>query len=153
MGQKKGVASHVRVVLDTNILVSSLLFTGRASQLVPLWKEGVIVLLVSKEIVKEYLRVFSYPKFSLTEGDIQTVLHEEILPFVEVVRITSPFPPTCRDPDDDRFLACAVAGKADGLISGDNDLLALKRIGRCPILSLDAFLRRITSIRARGGEN
>ena len=143
MGQKKGVAKRLRVVLDTNILVSALLFTGKASNLVPFWREGRIVLLVSKKIIQEYLRVLSYPKFSLTDLEIQTLFHEEILPFIEVVKIVKPFPPTCRDPSDDHFLACAVAGKADALISGDFDLLSLRKIGRCPIFSLDTFLSRI----------
>ena len=87
MGPKKGVAKRLRVVLDTNILVSALLFTGSASNLVPFWREGRIVLLVSKKIIQEYLRVLSYPKFSLTDLEIQIFFHEEILPFVEVVKI------------------------------------------------------------------
>jgi len=100
--------------------------------------------LVSKETTQEYLRVLSYPKFSLTEQEIHSLFHEEILPFSEVVKITEPFSPLSRDPDDDHFLACAVAGQADALVTGDNDLLILKRIGRCPILCLDSFLKKLS---------
>jgi putative PIN family toxin of toxin-antitoxin system len=146
VGQKKGVAKRLRVVLDTNILVSALLFTGKASELVPLWRERRIVLLVSKKIIQEYLRVLSYPKFSLTDLEIQTLFHEEILPFIEAVKITKPFPSTCRDPADDHFLACAATGKADALISGDFDLLSLRKVGRCPILTLETFLNRLLHI-------
>ena len=145
MGPKKRLTKRPRVVLDTNIFVSALLFTGRASSLVSFWREERIIPLVSKEMVQEYLRVLSYPKFSLTEKEIHILFHEEILFFSKVIQITKPFPPTCRDPADDHFLACAVAGKADALVTGDEDLLVLKRMGHCPILSLDAFLKKISS--------
>lgn len=145
MGPKKRLTKRLRVVLDTNILISALLFTGTASSLVPLWRQERIVPLVSKEIIQEYLRVLSYPKFSLTEQEIHTLFHEEILLFSEVVKIIAPFPPTSRDPADDCFLACAVHGKADALVTGDNDLLIIKKIGRCPILSLDTFLKKFSS--------
>jgi putative PIN family toxin of toxin-antitoxin system len=142
VGPKKGLAKRVRVVLDTNVLVSALLFTGKASKLVPLWRARRIVLLVSKRIIQEYLCVLSYPKFSLTDLEIQTLFHEEILPFIEVVKIAKPFPLTCRDPADDHFLACAATGRADALVSGDADLLSLRKVGRCPILTLETFLNR-----------
>lgn len=144
MGPKKRVTKRLRVVLDTNIWISALLFTGRASTLVPLWREERIIPLVSKEMIQEYLRVLSYPKFSLTEQEIHTLFHEEILLFSEVVKTIEPFPPTSRDPADDRFLACAVTGKADALVTGDYDLLIIRRIDRCPILSLDAFLKKFS---------
>jgi putative PIN family toxin of toxin-antitoxin system len=143
VGKKENVVRPYRTVLDTNILVSALLFTGKASRLVPFLREGIVVPLVSRKIVQEYLRVLSYPKFSLTEREIQTLLHEEILPFAEVVEVSDPFPPTCRDPHDDQFLACAIAGKADAIVSGDTDLLSLKKIEGCPILSLDVFLKSL----------
>ena len=68
----------MRVVLDTNALVSALLFSGISSKLVSLWQNGLITPLLSREILDEYLRVLSYPKFALSE--------EEILPFAEVVK-------------------------------------------------------------------
>lgn len=145
MGSKKGVVKPARVVLDTNIFISALLFAGRASSLVPLWRKGRIIPLISKEIVQEYLRVLSYPKFSLTEKEIHTLLNGEILLFSEAIQITTPFPPTCRDPADDHFLACAVAGKADALVTGDQDLLVLKKTGRSPIVSLDSFLKKVSA--------
>ena len=49
-------------------------------------------------------------------------------------------PRICRDPDDDRLIACAVVGEADVIVSGDNDLLALERVGDIPILTAAQFL-------------
>ena len=74
----------MRVVLDTNTLVSALLFTGISSELVSLWQDGIITLLLSRDILDEYLRVLSYPKFKLSEEEIKKLLQEEILPYAEV---------------------------------------------------------------------
>jgi len=135
-----------RVVVDTNVIISALLFSGPASRLVDKWKSRSIVLLATKEIIQEYLRIFAYPKFALTETEINTLLNQEILPYIETVKIKSLFPRTCRDPADDKFLACAVTGKATFVVSGDQDLLTLRQIKKCPILSIDAFLQRISPL-------
>jgi putative PIN family toxin of toxin-antitoxin system len=55
-----------RVVIDTNVVISALLFGGEPGELIPLWKSGRIKPLASKEMVDEYLRVLTYPKFGLT---------------------------------------------------------------------------------------
>ena len=70
----------MRVVLDTDVVVSALLFTGISSKLVQLWQGGAITALVSRGILEEYLRVLSYPKFKLSEVDIRSLIQEELLP-------------------------------------------------------------------------
>ena len=70
----------MRVVLDTNAVVSALLFTGISSELVLLWQKGLITLLLSREILDEYPRVFSYPKFKLSEEEIKELIQEQVLP-------------------------------------------------------------------------
>jgi len=82
-----------RTVLDTNVLVSAFLFSGQTSRFVPFMKEGTVVPLVSKEILDEYLRVLSYPRFSLAVPEIRALLYEEILVVAEVVQVSDPFPP------------------------------------------------------------
>jgi uncharacterized protein len=76
----------VRVVLDTNAVVSALLFSGISSKLVSLWQKGSITPLLSREVLDEYLRVLSYPKFELSEKEIKELIQEEILPYTEVVK-------------------------------------------------------------------
>jgi putative PIN family toxin of toxin-antitoxin system len=66
----------VRVVLDTNAVVSALLFSGVSSKLVSLWQEGLITPLLSRQILDEYLRVLSYPKFALSEEEIKELIQE-----------------------------------------------------------------------------
>jgi putative PIN family toxin of toxin-antitoxin system len=126
--------------LDTNVLVSALLFTGTASELVPLWQQGAITVLLSRGILEEYLRVLSYPKFQLSEGDIKSLIEEEVLPYVEVVSPKRRLGVVKRDPSDDKFLECAMGGKAEVIISGDKDLLFLGRYRRIRIQSPAQFL-------------
>ena len=131
-----------RVVIDTNVLVSALLFGGIPGKLVPLWKEGRIQPLCSKGIIEEYLRVLAYPKFKLTEKEIDFILSREILPWFDIVTVPAGRPFVKNDPQDDIFIWCAVEGKADALVSGDDHLLKLKR-SPVPILPASNFLKRI----------
>jgi putative PIN family toxin of toxin-antitoxin system len=135
----------MRVVLDTNTLVSALLFRGTACRLVPLWQSGRMTLLVSRPILEEYLRVFAYPKFRLTEQEIRGLVEEEVLPFVETVRPTRQLLVPCRDPEDQKFLECAVTGRARYLVTGDQDLRVLGTYRRVSILNVGEFLEAIRS--------
>ena len=76
----------MRIVLDTNAVISALLFRGVSSKLVSLWQNGLITPLLSREVLDEYLRVLSYPKFELSEKEIKELIQEEILPYAEVVK-------------------------------------------------------------------
>jgi hypothetical protein len=137
----------VRVVLDTHVVVSALLFTGISSKLVPLWQGGGITALVSRGILEEYLRVLSYPKFKLSEGDIKGLIQEELLPYVDVVKPWKRLRVVDRDPSDDKFVECAVAGKARVIISGDKDLLSIGRYRKLLIQSPAQFLEKHLHLR------
>jgi putative PIN family toxin of toxin-antitoxin system len=137
----------VRVVLDPNVVVSALLFTGISSKLLPLWQDDVITVLVSRGIVEEYLRVLSYPKFKLSEGEIKGLIEEELLLYVETVKPGRRLRVVDRDPSDDKFIECAVAGKARVIISGDKDLLSIGRYQRILIQSPAQFLEKNPQLR------
>ncbi|MDO9309699.1 MAG: putative toxin-antitoxin system toxin component, PIN family [Deltaproteobacteria bacterium] len=129
-----------RVVLDTNALISALLFGGQSGMLRDLWKSGRIIPLVSKETFAEFRKVLSYPKFKLSQREIRSILNEEILPFVEAVEIAEQVTGVCRDPHDDMFLAVAAGGGAEYLVSGDRDLLVLEQYGKTRIVTVTEFL-------------
>ena len=131
----------MRVVLDTNVLISALLFTGISSELVSLWQKGIIAVLLSREILDEYLRVLAYPKFQLSEAEIKGLIEEELLPYVQVIKPGTRVRVVKRDPSDNKFLECAVAGKADVLISGDKELLALRHYRQVRIHTPARFLQ------------
>ena len=130
----------MRVVLDTNAIVSALLFSGISSKLVSLWQKGLITLLRSRDVLDEYLRVLSYPKFELSEEEIKEWIQEEILPYAEVVTRKIRLRVIQRDPSDNKFIECAVAGRARVIISGDKDLLSLGRYRQIRIQSPAQFL-------------
>jgi putative PIN family toxin of toxin-antitoxin system len=130
----------MRVVLDTNTLVSALLFRGTASRLVPVWQSGRIIPLVSRPILDEYLRVLAYPKFHLNAEEAWAILCEEVLPFAETVKPTGRLSVPCRDPDDREYLECALAGRARYLVTGDRELQEMNPYRGITILTVGEFL-------------
>jgi putative PIN family toxin of toxin-antitoxin system len=137
--------SPPRVVLDTNVVLSALLFVGGMPARVRLgWQSGRIVPLASAATAQELVRVLGYPKFGLSAGEQEELL-ADFVPWLHIVRVPDPPPsvPRCRDPFDLPFLHLAVAGRARALASGDRDLLALDGVaGLCPVLTVEAFCSR-----------
>lgn len=133
----------IRAVLDTNVLVSALLFFGPPSQLVPAWQGGRLCPVVSAEILEEYVRVLAYSKFKLTGSEILSLIEEDVLPFVDTVRAKPISVPTLRDPDDMKSLACAVSARVHWLVSGDDDLLSIGKVESVEIVSVTNFLRHL----------
>jgi len=142
MGQEK--KKVIRVVLDTNVLLSALLFGGSLTPLVEGWKQGRFFPVFSRATFQEFTAVLTYPKFKLTKGEISALLEAEALPFFEVEEVLEEIKGVCRDPEDDKFIACALAGSADWIVSGDPDLLALEKFRSLRILKPSDFLRRLS---------
>jgi putative PIN family toxin of toxin-antitoxin system len=112
----------VKVILDTNVLVSGIFFSGVPYDILNAWRDGMMELIVSPEILEEYRRV--------GEEMENKFLGVEVSPFLELLAIEATMvtakPLTeavCTDPDDDKFLACALASKAKVICSGDKALL------------------------------
>ena len=130
----------MNIVIDTNVVISALLFGGTPGKLIKLWKKGSITPLITEEIMDEYLKVLAYKKFQLSEEEIHYIIHQEILPYFKVVK-SKPGPPIIKkDPDDDKFIQCAKAGKAKIIVTGDHHLLAQKSYKEIKILSPGQFL-------------
>ena len=134
----------INVVIDTNVLISALLFDGIPGELIPLWQESNVVPLISKEIMFEYIRVLAYPKFNLSEKEIQYLMYEQVLPFFQVVEVVSGPLIIQEDPSDDKFIHCAIAGHADAIVTGDSHLLSLKRYHNIRIMTPSELLTAIT---------
>lgn len=128
-----------RVVLDTNVVLSALLFSaGRLAWVRHAWQRQQPKLLVCKETVSELLRVLAYPKFKLTTSEQEELL-ADFLPYADVVELPTPWPalPVCRDEKDQVFLVLAYIGKADALVTGDADILAMREALPGSILTAD----------------
>jgi uncharacterized protein len=134
-----GTIETVKVVLDTNVLVSALLFGGLSGHLRPLWRQNLIKPFISQAIIHEYLRVLAYPKFQLSQNEIEYLLHKEILPWFETIRVPRGKALVLEDPSDDKFIWCAQAAKVDWVISGDDHLLTLE-YPNIPIVTPARFL-------------
>ena len=130
----------IRAVLDTNTVISALLFSGTASRLVAPWQSRAFAPLLSKEILDEYLRVMAYPKFDLSGAEIRELIEEELLPFVVTIRVRRRLRPPVSDRDDHKFLECAASGRAEYLVTGDRELRALGAYRRVTILNAAEFL-------------
>jgi len=120
--------SVARVVLDTNVVVSALLWGGHAFQLLQAARYGRIQLFVSTSLCQELEGVLSRPKFRnhlntnrLSPVDL-TQMYAGLVTTVDAPELTTP---VSRDPQDDMVLACALAVKADVIVTGDEDLLTL----------------------------
>jgi putative PIN family toxin of toxin-antitoxin system len=131
-----------RVVLDTNVLVSALLFSGRLEPLVTQWKSGAVIPLFSRATFAEFRKVLAYPRFALTEPEIKVIIEEEVLTYFEVVEIDEEIRGVCRDSGDDIFLSCAVSAGADAIVSGDKDLLDLGAYRGITVVSVSDFLNK-----------
>jgi putative PIN family toxin of toxin-antitoxin system len=134
-----------QVVLDTNVVLSALVFSqGRLAPLRHAWQAKQFVLLISNATAKELVRVLAYPKFKLNAEE-QKELLADYLPYCKIVRIPARLPktPACSDPFDIPFLQLALVGKANYLVSGDSDLLSLKKCGSCRIVAAEEFLKLI----------
>ncbi len=133
-----------RVVVDTNIIVSALIFGGKVSSLRLAWQDNRFTPLISKATTTELIRVLTYPKFKLTPTEQEDLLSDYIL-FCEVVAMPDLLPiiPECGDPFDEPFLVLALVGKADYLVTGDRYLLSLKDNFSCPIVTAEDFLNLI----------
>jgi putative PIN family toxin of toxin-antitoxin system len=140
VGEKTEVARSRRVVIDTNVAVSALVFRqGRLAWLREAWEGGRIVPVVSADTLSELVRVLAYPKLKLTEEEAKNVLAHYMERAEAVGKLGMPRIPQCRDPDDRIFLRLAYAARVRALVTGDRDLLAVAGKSRVPILTPDAL--------------
>ena len=133
-----------RFVLDTNVLISALLFSqGRLSWIRLAWQSGAFRPVVSRETVNELIRVLCYPKFQLTEEDRLELL-DDYLPWCESLEIpVSTQVVACRDPSDRPFLELALVSDAEGIVTGDKDLLEIREEFSVPIISPQEFRNQL----------
>ena len=137
----------LRVVVDTNVLISALLkANGSPAQVVSLWRTGEFELVISSETIDELSRVLGYERIRtrVTPEEAERFLYllqtaaTIITPQIEVTAVKD-------DPDDDKFLSLALASDAEYIVSGDKHLLSIKVFRGIPILTPVQFLETISS--------
>ena len=142
----------MRLVIDTNVVVSAQLWGGVPRRLIELAHAGEISLFSSAPLLDELARVLAEPKFSPRFTRSSTAVEDLVLGYAELVTLVTPAllpEAVSRDPDDDPVVATALAARADAIVSGDADLLSLKVYQNILILSpanaIDAIARTQTS--------
>lgn len=128
----------MRLVLDTNVLISGIFWKGAPHQIVQLWAEGAAQIFVTKKILHEYFDVLNRinPNDEIvSEWQSFILQNTSIIADSDIIQL-------CRDPHDDMFINCAFFSNADYLISGDNDLLSLKKSAPVEIISPSDFVKR-----------
>ncbi len=137
----------MRVLLDTNILISYLLTPGKDSPTIQIVSQGLLgdfVLLFPEDLLEELKRKAREKKYLA-----ERITPEELGHLVDVLasvseripRIKEPIPAVTRDPKDDYLLAYALVGQVDYLVTGDEDLLALGKAGALSIVSAQEFVQ------------
>ena len=112
----------MRVILDTNVVISGIFFAGPPYQILKAWREGKLHLVISEEILAEYRRVGETLAQQFPSIDLLPIL-DMLRANAEVISVKCLPEPVCDDPDDDKFLACALAGDCKLIVSGDKHLL------------------------------
>lgn len=124
----------MKAVFDTNILIAAFLTEGLCSGLLIRARKRNFDLVLSDDIIREFKNTLTR-KFKISSADVS-----EITPIVteavsEIIDKTTPIARTCRDQDDDMIIACAVSATADYIVTGDEDLLMLKRYKNIVIIN------------------
>lgn len=134
----------MRIVLDTNVLVSGVFFGGIPGRILEAWRDGTLTLLVSVSILGEYQRVGRLLAAQYEGVDLDAFL-ALVAVNAEVVEAPALREEVCEDPDDDKFLACAFAGAARVVVSGDKGLRRASGWNGIQVLSPRAFADRYLS--------
>jgi uncharacterized protein len=134
----------IRMVLDANIYVSALLKPdSNPARIIDMVREGALTLLISEPIIEELQRVLSYPKVQQIHGR-STKGISQFLKRLQKVAVMTPaallIEAVPNDPTDDKYLVCAVEGRADYIVSGDRHLLELTSFAGIPVVDPARFL-------------
>ncbi len=133
----------MKVILDTNVLVSGIYFGGVPGQIVDAWSEDVLSLVLTPGILEEYARVGHDMAARYPDGRKAFASMLEILAVHSRILNASPLPSrVSSDPDDDKFLAAAVASGVRVLISGDRHLLDVSGWRGIEVLTPRQFVRQ-----------
>ena len=133
----------MRVVIDTNILISAIFWPGKPKQLLNQVRRGDITFLTSQALLTELKAVLTREDkpFKLSEEEARRVLRS-ISGIAEIVQPHSSVT-RCRDETDNRVLECALDGRADWIITGDTHLLELRSFEGIKITTVADFLRAV----------
>lgn len=131
----------MKVIIDTNVFISGIFFSGPPYEILKAWKNNKIQIVISPEILDEYYRVSDELSQKYYQIDIE--------PFIELLTIKAELTEDlegpisiCDDPDDDKFIGCAISSGVKTIISGDKHLLKVTEYENIDILKPQAFIEK-----------
>ncbi|MCA9994806.1 MAG: putative toxin-antitoxin system toxin component, PIN family [Anaerolineales bacterium] len=141
----------VRAVIDTNLIISYLITQGETmSRLVTHWEKGHFVYLISPMILAEVHHVVNRPR-------LRQYLRTDSSALLELLEADTEFVPgklhlsgICRDPEDDKFIACAIEGNANYIVTGDSDLLTLRNYKHVAMIRAYDFVELLDHVHSHG---
>jgi putative PIN family toxin of toxin-antitoxin system len=135
----------LKIVLDTNVFISGVFFSGPPYEVLKAWRDRRIQILISEKIIEEYRRVGEllseqFPGIEFAPAIQLLAIHAE---FVRPKKLAAQ---VCEDPDDDKFLECAISGNSNLIVSGDKHLLKISGYKGIVIVSprnfVDSYLKK-----------
>ncbi len=131
----------MRIILDTNVFISGIFFSGPPSQILKAWANQNFQIVLSEKILDEYQRVAhelssKFPSVDILPIIVMVTIHGQFVD-TQDVRIS-----VCEDPDDDKFIECAIAGNCMIIVSGDKNLLKLTGYNGITVLSPRDFMEK-----------
>lgn len=140
----------MRVVFDTNVLISALITTGKPKELFHKAAQGQIQLIISKSILKEFSQISKDPRIRKYASEDDVIAFLRIIDKVaKITNVTSQFKAIKEDPDDDVVVRTAFDGKADYIVSGDKHLLSLGAFRKIRILTVEEMLTLLKEEKAQ----
>jgi putative PIN family toxin of toxin-antitoxin system len=139
----------MKVVLDTNTVISGLFWSGAPRQVLDLARDGLISLFTTPELLAELADVLGREKFEYRLTLAQVTADELVYGYAALAHTIRPAkikPVIKNDPDDDKVLACAKAAKAEWIVSGDRHLLDLEKYENIPISSVNEMLAQVKPV-------
>ena len=132
----------IKAVLDTNVVISAVIFGGKPRKVLNLAIEGKISLFFSEPMLEEIREILGGRKFRFTSPQLLAV-ERELEAISDTVYPDRRIKIVKDDPDDDVFIECALAADADYIVSGDKHLLDLKRYGNIKIVNAAEFIEQV----------
>ena len=134
----------MKVIVDTNVLLSAILFAGTPGRILEAWRNGKVELVIAPDIVDEYVRVAERLEERYDNVEIQPII-ALVVQNATLVPATRLPGPVCDDPADDKFLACALSSGTDMVVSGDKKLRAASGYEGIQVLTPRQFIDRFLS--------
>lgn len=141
----------MKVVVDTNVLISAVFFGGKPGQILDAWQQKIIELVISTDILAEYVDVLHQLSAKYPKVDVSHII-TLITSFGLIVEARELDEKVCEDPDDDKFIAAALESSSSVIITGDMHLLDVSGYAGIEMIEPSTFIKKYLSEQTNAAE-